>query len=133
MMFQPSARDKRLASLRSQAISRGARVSLGSGQAQGFTRYSMPWQAKRRDRNFWRLMRKNYSHPVHLAEFWSVESTSEPDPSEREWLTQQLHALPASIGFVEAAPDGVALFWSEPAGKEELAFILQWLEVAAGR
>lgn len=133
MMFQPSARDRRLASIRNQAISRGARISLGSGQAQGFTRYSMPWQCKRNDRNFWRLMRKPYTHPVHLAEVWSVESASEPDASEREWLAQQLPELPSSVGFVESAPDGVALFWSEPAGKGELEPVLQWLQSASGR
>lgn len=133
MMFQPSARDRRLAELRTAAIGRGARVSLGSGQAKGFTRYAMAWKTKRNDRQFWRLMRKDYSHPIHLAEVWSLASATAPSEEERLWLEQQLPGLSDGIGLLEFAPDGAALFWSESGGKAELEPILQWLEVATQR
>lgn len=133
MMFQPSARDRRLAALRAEAIAKGARVALGSGTTAGMTRYLLPWRKKNQQVACWQLMRKNYSHPLHLAEYWALSSGQMPAQPIVDWLVPQLEQLPDSVGAVELAADGVALYWREEGDSRALEPLLAWLNQALNR
>lgn len=129
MMFQPSAGQKKLARMRALANRQGVRVSLASkamAELVGSACYSLPWVDPSLQGLCWQLVRKSYSHGLHLNEFWSWQSDAASAPAISV-LSQQLALLPESVKSVIASPAGLGVYWKESGSEQELVFLLAWL------
>lgn len=129
MMFQPSASQKKLARMRAFANQQGVRVSLASkaiSELSGSACYSLPWIDRSLHKLSWQLVRKSYSHGLHLNEFWSWQSGVATGPAI-DVLSQQIALLPDSVVSVMASPAGLGVYWKESGAEKELEFLLAWL------
>lgn len=115
MMFRPSARDRRLASLRAHANEQGIRVALASAataELKDSARYILPWPQKLLKSQRWGLVRKAYPHGLHIATYWAWQGEAAP-AALVPVLEGYVSGLPASVVALTAGPDGLSLNWRE--------------------
>ena len=129
MMFQPSAGQKKLARFRAFANQKGVRITLATKatpELSGTACYALPWIDRSLQSLCWQLIRKSYSHGLHLNEFWAWQSET-ASAHVSQVLSQQLLLLPDSVMSVIASPSGLGVYWSESGSDEDLEFLLSWL------
>lgn len=115
MMFKPSPRDRQLASLRGHANRQGIWVALATGgivELKGSARYAMPWAHKQLKAQRWSLVRKSYTHGLHLADYWAWDGEAAPAVLI-PLLEPFVASLPESVVALSAGPEGLSVNWRE--------------------
>lgn len=129
MMFQPSAGQRKLAQIRAYANQHGVRVRLASKSIPELSNtacYALPWQDRRIADMQWQLVRKAYTHGLHLNGVWAWQKKGNKTPEE-SILLKPLALLPETIKGVSASPEGLSVNWDEKGGEQELVELLKWL------
>ena len=139
MLMQPSGRQRRLASLRQSAAGQGVRVgvlawpSKAGDKPVGAMRYSLPWESDKRHPDKTLLIKKEYSHDLHVADLWQNYSAQEAIKPATEQLLRQ---GPVPEGIYALGFDGLGAFvdWSEDRSSDLPSVIafLQQLRSSAG-
>jgi len=139
MLMQPSARQRRLAKLRQEAAAAGLTVGVTAWPNQinekptGLMRYSLPWPPDKRAQNKILLVRKDYSHEMHIADIWQKFPETALANAALVGFLGNTAVLPsvAALGF-----DGLGAFvdWNENNSSElePLIAFLQQLRATAG-
>lgn len=138
LIIKPSKRQQRQQYLRQKALELDLRVqmlSLADGQASQ-TCYVYSWQqcdnfAEHRKSREFQLLRKNYSHELHLADVW--QCTNKKDQEGLAQLSEPLAQLPESVLAVIGQPHGLGVVWLEKGGEACLEQLADWLKVQAPR
>ncbi|WP_317928705.1 hypothetical protein [Halioxenophilus sp. WMMB6] len=118
MLMQPTAQQRRLASVRARAAKAG--LSVGSTvwpeklqqKPIGIMRYTKPWKRSTPSLPYTLLFRKNYPHDMHVAGIWEAHPSGKNLPP---WLGEFLSSetIPPSVKALGVAPEGAFIDWDE--------------------
>jgi hypothetical protein len=133
LMFKPTSNMQRIAKLRQKAAQMGLVVRAHhhpSITAEGeWMLYLLTWPSFTNPAKLatWVLLRKNFSHDIHLKGQWDFQP---PAPGEAigQTLKTHLESLPEHIMGIEATRTGVGVYWNERGGDRHLALIYSWLD-----
>jgi len=121
MWLKPSARDRRLATLRRRAAQAGVVVqmqalpaALGQGSAAV---YSSRWQDTRRLQLGWALELQRVEHEMHFRGRWDWRNGRAAPPPAWEALREMLERLPEDACAVVGSEGGLGIQWQESAGE----------------
>ncbi len=132
MLMQPSARQRREASLRSRAESLGLRVHLlplpgSKTPGQLSPAYCLPWRRDNADLSAWLLVRGNYEHALNFSGVWQWQQGMEAGSAWHEPVLKLLPQLPACVQAVGNGPQGLCLYWDELGGSGRVDELGDWL------
>ncbi|MFO1370829.1 MAG: hypothetical protein U1F46_17755 [Marinagarivorans sp.] len=133
LMLKPTSGLQRIARLRQKAAQMGLLVQAHQHPAittEGeWMFYLLPWPSFTPSAKLatWALLRKNFSHDIHLKGQWDF---CPPAPSQLigQTLKTQLENLPEHITGIESTSAGVGVYWNERGGERQLALIYAWLD-----
>lgn len=136
MLLQPSAHERRLASLRERAREQGIAVSMQALPRQAtdmeepgrMPAYQLPAAKGGGPAQPWMLIRLAYRHESHFLENWAWEGPGRASAREQQWLVQRLPRLPRSVKAVSGDVRGWSVYWTEAGGDESLEAVLTFLK-----
>ena len=133
LMLKPSRGTQRIAALRLQALQMGLIVQSHrhpaiSADAQWMF-YLQPWPSftKVAQMSTWALVKKNYSHEIHLKGQWDFQGTA-PQQTIAAILKNHLEQLPEQVAGIEATSAGIGIYWNERGGEKMLKLLSAWLD-----
>ena len=120
MMFQPSSRDKRLASLRQQAAQKGISVRLTSltrdNNKQTLAVYSLAFDQTDEARSEWQLVKQSFQHGLHFDQEWDwLDGNNAAPESEWDTIRSQLQQLDNDMPGLEQTKHSIGIWWTENA------------------
>lgn len=133
LMLKPSGGLQRIARLRQKAAQMGLLVQAHHHPAitaEGeWMFYLLPWPSFTTPAKLtaWVLLRKNFSHDIHLKGQWDFQ-TPAPASVISQTLKTQLESLPEHIAGIESTSAGIGVYWNERGGERQLALIYAWLD-----
>jgi hypothetical protein len=137
MMLQPSAAERRQASLRKRALQLGMRMqmlALPARATDSEAPKTMPAYCMAPPGaggiGYWILQRAAYEHELNFLKSWYWEGPP-ASPAEQQVLSEWLPKLPASVVGVSAGARGWCFFWEERGGEEVLEQLHNALQALA--
>lgn len=133
LMLKPSSGLQRIAQLRQKAAHMGLLVQAHHHPAitaEGeWMFYLLPWPSFASPAKLatWALVRKNFTHEIHLKGQWDFQPPA-PADTISQTLKNQLESLPDHISGIESTSAGVGVYWNERGGERNLALIYAWLD-----
>ncbi len=133
LMIMPSRGMQKIAALRQHAREMGLLVQshrhLALPTEEQWMFYLHPWPSftKNEQITAWALIKKNYSHEIHLKGQWDFQGTI-PHESIAVVLKNHLEQLPEFVAGIEATSAGIGVYWNERGGDKILAILAAWLD-----
>ena len=137
MWVKPSARDKRLAALRAQAMADGFRVRSCliqdlsiEGRLQNKTRAVFSYRSYQKGtlEHSLQILRTTGESGIYLPQSWTWGTSRRLNEADSLKLSQQLLQLPNSIIGLELAPEYIGLIWDER-NSDEYPIVKRFLQV----
>lgn len=139
MWLKPSARDRHLNQLRTQALTEGLKlqsVRLPDTSVDGrlndkkelLTIYRLIHHFDKHQAPFFTVQRTTGVSSAFLPDGWKWADDHRPPEAQRQAIADFLEGLPEHYRVIDARPDGVGLSWDEDAGISELPAIRETLE-----
>ncbi|MGL6162048.1 hypothetical protein [Microbulbifer sp.] len=134
MWLKPSARDQRLAALRSRASREGLTVqmkSLPAAEGQGSAAvYFTRWGDTRRLQTGWVLERQRGDHEMNFAGHWDWRNGRAAPQAAWGPLRELLAALPEDAIAIVGAETGLGVQWRESSGDRGMTALEKALEAS---
>jgi len=118
MMFKPSAREQRLATLRQSAAQKGIGVRLVSEKASSSKQPLMVYSKSLPPRSSvgveWLLLKSTLSHEVNFYQDWDwVDSTQSAPQQYQQAIRHLIRTLDGPIWGIELTHHAVGVWWNE--------------------
>lgn len=133
LLMQPSALQRREATMRLLAAEQGLRVHLqpppeGASVPPDLrmaAMYCLPCKNRDDAKDTWVLVKKSYSHELHWSGFWDWQ-TSSSRLNKKDFNTC-LQRVPDTVFAIANGPQGLCCYWLEKGGEEAVQSISSWL------
>lgn len=76
----------------------------------------------------WTLVKVNFSHDLHCAQYWDWQSSTRPSSEKLTFLESALTDLPDEVKAVAGSAGGITVFWSEKGTDEDFEKISRFFE-----